>query len=125
VNWISLIPTPPFPSYTAAHSQNSAAVAAVLAGFFGRDDVSFVSSSEGLITPDREFQSFSQAAQQAADSRLYGGIHWSFDNEVGLATGRAIGEYVYATQLLPVPEPSVTTLVVLAALGLLRRADRR
>jgi hypothetical protein len=44
--------------------------------------------------------------------RLYGGIHWSLDNEDGLAGGRALGQHVFATQLRPIPEPATWLLIV-------------
>jgi hypothetical protein len=93
----------------------------VLADFFGTDNLSFTSSSEGLIVPDRTFTSFSQASAEAASSRLYAGIHWSYDNEDGLTGGRAIGHYIFATQLRPIPEPSSLALLTLAVPALLRR----
>ena len=43
---------------------------------------------------DRSFTKFSDAAEEAGKSRIYGGIHWSFDNAVGLKQGRKIGQYV-------------------------------
>jgi hypothetical protein len=120
-NWSSFINTPNHPSYLSNHSASSGASGAVLADFFGTDNISFTSSSEGLIVPDRTFTSFSQASAEAASSRLYAGIHWSYDNEDGLAGGRAIGHYVFATQLRPIPEPSSLALLTLAVPALLRR----
>jgi membrane-associated phospholipid phosphatase len=99
--WAPLIPTPPFPSYTSGHSTFSAAAAAVLADFFGRDDVPFTLRSETPGVADRSFTSFSQAAQESGLSRIYGGIHYSFDNVQGLATGGALGHFVFAHYLRP------------------------
>jgi hypothetical protein len=119
--WNSFITTPNHPSYSSNHSTVSGASGAVLADFFGTDNISFTSSSEGLIVPDRTFSSFSQASAEAASSRLYAGIHWSYDNEDGLAGGRALGHYVTATQLQPIPEPSSLALLTLAVPTLVRR----
>lgn len=100
--WAPLIKTPNFPSYTSGHSTFSAAAATVLAAFFG-DDTSFTMESDGLegftarplrSTITRSFTSFSQAAAEAAVSRVYGGIHFAFDDNVGLEMGQAIGAYV-------------------------------
>ena len=55
---------------------------------------SFALASDTLVGTVRSFSSFSAAARQNADSRLYGGIHWGFDNERGLELGRALGNYV-------------------------------
>jgi hypothetical protein len=125
-NWSTFINTPNHPSYSSGHSTVSGASGAVLADFFGTDNISFTSSSEGLIVPDRTFTSFSQASQEAADSRLYAGIHWSYDNEDGLVGGRAIGHYVFANALRPIPEPGTWILLVLGLVGSLagRRSGR-
>jgi len=68
--------------------------AAVLAGFFGTDVVRLTTTSEGLPGVVRTFDRFSVAAGEAGKSRIYGGIHWEFDNADGLACGREIGEHV-------------------------------
>jgi hypothetical protein len=104
--WLSFIPTPPFPTYTSGHSTFSGAAAAVLADFFGTDNISFTLPSESPdpTVLDRDYTSFSQAALESADSRLYGGIHFRFDNEDGYTTGTALGEYVAANFLLEVDQ---------------------
>jgi hypothetical protein len=123
-SWNSFLTTPNHPSYTSNHSSVSGAAGAILAEFFGTDNITFTTSSEGVILPDRTFTSFSQASTEAADSRLYGGIHWRYDNEDGLVGGRAVGHYVYDTQLQSIPEPSSIALLAVAAIGLLAVARR-
>jgi membrane-associated phospholipid phosphatase len=100
-DWLPLILTPPFPSYVSGHSTFSAAAATVLADFFGRDEIAFATDSDGLPGVKRSFTKFSAAADEAGRSRIYGGIHWEFDNREGLALGRAIGRHVTRTLLLP------------------------
>ena len=103
--WLPLLTTPGHPSYMAAHSAVSATAATVLAEFFGNDAIPFSSSAltaavDGqLIT--RSFDSFSEAAEEAGASRIYGGIHWSFDNEAGLQAGRGVGEFISDNLLGP------------------------
>jgi hypothetical protein len=99
--WTSLLTTPPFPSYTSGHSTFSAAAAAALANFFGRDDVRFATTSDGLPGVTRSFAGFAAAAREAGLSRIYGGIHWNFDNREGLACGKKVGDYVSANFFLP------------------------
>src|SRR5262249_42012907 len=94
--WAPLISTPAHPSYISGHSSVSGAAAAVLAAFFETDNISFTLPSQDPLRPARFFTTFSQAARESADSRLYGGIHWRFDNEVGLTVGDAVGKYVMA-----------------------------
>lgn len=94
-NWTPLIATPPFPSYTSGHSTFSSAAAAVLARFFGTDRVTFTTATDDLPGVTRSFSSFSDAAEEAGMSRIYGGIHWQFDNTDGQQSGEAIGNYVY------------------------------
>lgn len=93
-DWLPLLTTPPFPAYTSGHSSFSAAGAAVLAEFFGTDEIPFTTTSQDLPGVTRSFARFSDAAREAGMSRIYGGIHWSFDNRDGLAGGKKIGEYV-------------------------------
>ncbi|MBX7132317.1 MAG: phosphatase PAP2 family protein [Fimbriimonadaceae bacterium] len=124
-SWNPLITTPPFPSFTSGHSTFSGGAATVLASFFGTDNVSFTSTAEGFAVPDRNFTSFSQAANEAKDSRLFGGIHWRFDNEVGMTMGNDLGRYVYNNYLTPVPEPGTMAALGLGALVLIRRRRRK
>jgi hypothetical protein len=97
--WTPLLVTPPFPEYTSGHSTFSAAAAAVLAGFFGSDDIAFSTESEDMPGVVRSFSSFSGAAQEAGISRIYGGIHFLSANEAGLASGAELGAFVSANFL--------------------------
>jgi len=92
--WTPLLETPNHPSYVSGHSSFSGAAAVVLTKWFGVRPFTFSSASlPGVV---RSFSSFEQAAQEAAISRLYGGIHFPFDNTDGLATGRAVGAWTLA-----------------------------
>jgi membrane-associated phospholipid phosphatase len=95
--WRPLLQTPPFPEYPSGHSVISAAAAEVLTGLFG-DDFAFDDDVEvrfGL--PVRSFPSFRRAAEEAAISRLYGGIHYPMAIENGAVQGSALGQNVLAT----------------------------
>jgi membrane-associated phospholipid phosphatase len=104
--WTPLLVTPPFPEYTSGHSTFSSAGAAVLAGFFGSDDIAFTTESEDLPGVVRSFSSFSAAAVEAGISRIYGGIHFFSANEAGLSSGAALGAYVSANFLRDRPGKS-------------------
>jgi PAP2 superfamily len=72
--WSPLIPTPPFPSYPSGHSTTSGAASTVLSRVF-----------------PRRARRLRATAREAAISRLYGGIHFTFDNDRGLALGHRVG----------------------------------
>ncbi len=106
--WRPLITTPPFPSYTSGHSTFSGAAATALAEFFGTDAVRFSTTSEGAPGQRRSFDGFWAAAQEAGRSRIYGGIHYEFDNTAGLAMGRDIARHVARNHFLPRSRPTVS-----------------
>jgi hypothetical protein len=100
-SWLPLIATPPFPSYSSGHSTFSGSSARLLAHFFGTDEIAFSTTSDGLPGVTRSFDSFSQAAEEAGQSRIYGGIHWQFDNQAGLESGRELADLVFFNFLTP------------------------
>ena len=93
-DWRPLLQTPPFPEYTSGHSVASASAAVVLTHFFG-DGFSFLDDTEVYFgLPERQFSSFFQASNEAAISRLYGGIHYRDACELGVEQGRNVGNLV-------------------------------
>ena len=117
--WTPYLATPNHPSYTSGHSTFSGAGAGALISFFGRDDLSFCTppdpASDAAGAGDRCFAGFSAAAAEAGISRIYGGIHWEFDNTRAVNAGIGIGKYVGAnefTLLSGVPEPSSWAMLI-------------
>jgi PAP2 superfamily len=104
-DWAPLLETPNHPEYVSGHSATGAAGAEVLADWFG-DNNSFAVTSETLVGAayTRSFTRFSDAAQENANSRIYGGIHYRFSNEAGLALGKKVADYVLAHQLAAFPK---------------------
>ena len=95
-DWTPVLQTPPFPEYTSGHSVVSGAASTTLTNIFG-DNFAFDDDTElpyGL--PIRSFKSFNLAADEAAVSRLYGGIHYRAAIDVGLKQGRDLGKFVIA-----------------------------
>lgn len=93
-HWAPVLQTPPFPEYTSGHSVISMAAAIMLTKFFG-DNFEFADSTEvefGL--PVRYFKSFEHAAEEAAISRLYGGIHYMPAIVNGAQEGKEIGGFI-------------------------------
>ncbi len=91
--WISLLTANNHPEYPSAHSYQSGAAAEVLAARFGAD-TPFAIQSVSLPNVTRTFKSFSQAAAEIGESRIYGGIHFRLAVEVGLKRGAIIGRRV-------------------------------
>jgi hypothetical protein len=100
--WDSLQNTPAVSDYPSTQSTFSGAAAVVLAAVLGGDQATFTFTSgkpfEGI---SRSFTSFSHAARESADSRVYAGIHFRSACEDGLALGRKIGQRTAALYLQP------------------------
>ncbi len=93
-DWEPVLQTPPFPEYTSGHSVVSGAASVILSDIFG-ENFQFDDDTEvpyGL--PVRSFKSFEAAAEEAAISRLYGGIHYRSAIELGLRQGKELGKFV-------------------------------
>jgi len=99
--WTPLWKTPNFPSYDSGHSTFSGAASVILASVFGAN-TRFTIGSDDMPGYSRSFASFAQAADEAGQSRVFGGIHFEFDNQAGLTAGRAIGSLIGQKFLLPV-----------------------
>ncbi len=101
-DWTPLLTTPNFPTYTSGHSTQSGATQAILTDLLGK--VSFTDTTHvdrgntavlaDLVNDTRSFDSLFQAAKEAVISRLYGGIHYIFDNEFGFEQGVCVGETI-------------------------------
>ncbi|WP_200979468.1 vanadium-dependent haloperoxidase [Echinicola sp. 20G] len=92
--WRPILQTPPFPEYTSGHSVISRTSAVLLTSYFG-DHFSYTDTSEEYFgLPPRKFTSFLQASEEAAISRLYGGIHYRDAIEEGIKQGEKIANYI-------------------------------
>jgi hypothetical protein len=99
--------TPPFPAYPSGHAGFGGALFQILRRFYGTDDIkfTFVSDEYNGTTLDnlgvarqlhpRTFTSLSQAEEENGQSRIYLGIHWSFDKSEGITQGQQIADYVF------------------------------
>jgi hypothetical protein len=99
--------TPPFPAYPSGHATFGGALFETLRNFYGTDDIafSFVSDELNGVTVDnqgnvrplrpRSFSSLSEAEEENGQSRIYLGIHWSFDKTAGIAQGRRVADAVF------------------------------
>jgi hypothetical protein len=108
--------TPPFPAYPSGHAAFGGALFQVLRRFYRSDDIAFTfvsdewngvtRDSQGNVRPrlPRHFESLSQAEEENGQSRIYLGIHWSFDKSEGIAQGRRVADYVFENALRPLRE---------------------
>jgi hypothetical protein len=102
--WTTLHPTTPsYPTYSGNAATIGAASATVLAGVLGSNDVPFEVhwDSYGFPGVTRSYAGFWAAADEEARSRVYGGIHFSFDNAAGQQIGANVAHYVMDHFLLP------------------------
>lgn len=95
-NWKPLLQTPPFPEYSSGHSVVSSAAAVILTDIFGKNFKFDDNTETQFGLPIRKFNSFNEAANEAALSRMYGGIHYRAAIENGIKQGRNLGHYIIA-----------------------------
>jgi hypothetical protein len=93
-DWKPLLETPLFPEYTSGHSVISRTAAVILEDYFGKNFFFIDSSEVPFGKKPREFYSFIQASNEAAISRLYGGIHFKSGIEKGIEQGDSVGKYI-------------------------------
>jgi len=105
--------TPPFPAYPSGHAGIGGALFQVMRRFYGTDNIAFTFVSDefngqtrdhnGNVRPyrPRSFSNLSQAEEENGQSRIYLGIHWSFDKTEGIASGRRVGDYVFDHAFTP------------------------
>jgi hypothetical protein len=100
--WDSHQNTPAVSDYPSTQSVFSGAAAVVLASVLGGDQANFtVTSGKPFDGITRSFTSFSQAARESGDSRVYAGIHFRSACEDGIVLGRKVGQRVVALYLQP------------------------
>jgi hypothetical protein len=99
--------TPPFPAYPSGHATFGGTLFQMLRNFYGTDRIPFTFVSDelngatrdnaGNVRPlkPRSFRTLSQAEEENGQSRIYLGIHWSFDKTGGIAQGRQVANFVY------------------------------
>ncbi|MEK6322981.1 MAG: vanadium-dependent haloperoxidase [Acidobacteriota bacterium] len=106
--------TPPFPAYPSGHAGFGGALFQILRNFYGKDNIpfTFVSDEFNGVTTDnqgnkrpllpRSFATLSQAEEENGQSRIYLGIHWSYDKTEGIAQGRKVADWVFTHAFVPV-----------------------
>jgi hypothetical protein len=104
VGFVPFVPTPCFPSYPSAHASASYAAAEIARRIFGGGGHSIMLTSPPSVGVTLQYTSFKEIVGDIDDARVYGGIHFRFDQEAGAVQGRTIGKYVYKNILRPIPQ---------------------
>jgi hypothetical protein len=100
-NWTPLLGNPPYPSYAGNHAAIGTSQATILALVFGRDDISFEHTWHGAGGATRSYAGFTAMANEEERSRVYGGIHFTFDQAAGQSAGRNVANYVFQNFMRP------------------------
>ena len=90
------IPTPCFPGYPSAHASSAYAARAIAERLFGDSGHSITLSNGGITL---RYTSFEEITEDIDDARVYGGIHFRFDQKAGAKQGRQIGQYLFRNWL--------------------------
>jgi hypothetical protein len=97
--FLPFIATPAFPSYPSAHASASYAAREVLERLFGRGCHAIILSNPAVPGVTLYYTDFAGITRDVDDARVYGGIHFRFDQEAGAAQGRRVGGYVHRHNL--------------------------
>lgn len=101
-DWLPLVATPAFPSYPSAHASAGGAAREVLEDVYGEGphDISLTSPTAPGVT--LKYTAWEQITDDIDDARVFGGIHFRFDQEAGARQGRRAGSYILRNHLRPV-----------------------
>jgi hypothetical protein len=99
--FVPFVATPCFPSYPSAHASSGYAGRSVLERAWGGGGHSITLSHPAVPDVTLHYTSLKQITDDISDARVYGGIHFRFDQEAGAMQGRRVGQYVFAHSLLP------------------------
>jgi hypothetical protein len=99
VLWTTFVPTPCFPSYPSAHASASYAGRTIAEKIFGSGGHDITLLHPGIPDVNLHYTKFSQITRDIDDARVYGGIHFRFDQEAGARQGHQVGSYVYKHHL--------------------------
>jgi hypothetical protein len=100
-DWLPLIETPPFPSYPSGHAGFGGAARRVLEKLFGPDGHSITLTNPELPDIVLHYRSFKQITDDIDEARIFGGVHYRFDQESGARQGKRLGNYILKHQLRP------------------------
>lgn len=100
--WLPLLATPPYPDYPSGLCGLSTAGFSVVAAFFGENTHFVLTADSGtMVGVTRSYSSFSAAAAEAVNARIYSGIHFRFADQDAVDFGHKIGQYILSNACLP------------------------
>src|SRR5262249_11627947 len=97
--WRPLVTTPNHPEYPGAHGLNTSAMAEVFSEFLGTDDIDLdlhgfdAAGAPGNLNAVRHYDTAEQLRTEIVNARLWGGIHYRFSTEAGVALGRKVAQF--------------------------------
>ncbi|HUG11352.1 MAG TPA: vanadium-dependent haloperoxidase, partial [Opitutaceae bacterium] len=100
--WATFIATPPYPSYPSNHASGSGASIAVLEDAFGKRGHSFSVSTPSVPDVVLNYATFEDIGVDIDDARVFGGIHFRFDQVAGRKQGTQVGHHILQRELRPV-----------------------
>jgi hypothetical protein len=101
VNWTPLVGTPSFPGYPSAHASASYAARRIAETLFGNGWHPFTLSHPAVPGVTLQYTTFRSLTHDIDDARVFGGIHFRFDQEAGARQGWRVGRYVFRHHLRP------------------------
>jgi len=101
-SFVPFIATPCFPSYPSNHGSGSGGGAEALRRLYGEGGHSITLSNPAVPGTVLQYSTFNQIVDDISDARVYGGIHFRFDQVAGARLGRDIATAVYKNNLRPV-----------------------
>jgi hypothetical protein len=101
--WLPLVVTPPYPAYPSNFASAALAARAVLEESYGKGGHAItLRSGSAAVDVTLHYRTFAQLTDDINDARVYGGIHFRFDQDAGSRMGRQVGAYILRNQLRPV-----------------------
>ena len=100
-NWEALVFTPPFPAYPSGHASFGGAARVILENVFGADGHDIELMNPAMPGVVLHYTTFKQITDDVDAGRIYGGVHFRFDQEAGALLGKRVGEYVLRHALRP------------------------
>jgi hypothetical protein len=102
--WQPFIFTPCFPSYPSNHASGTRAAAEVLSRAYGEGNHAITIANPSISGVTLYYQAFNDICNDVDDARVYGGIHFRFDQRGGNHLGRAVATYINQNLLRPVEQ---------------------